>query len=412
MDLYINTYLKNEIAHYVYYYIGWKELYHFDNIPDDVWLDIQYYFCQDNIFKQAMKAYWKKLDKSLFSKKEHLVDFINFLLHWSLVNIPKIMWSNKDFILCVAPYHEAMINYINDEWKSDPEFIMAHVKCNASALKHASDVLLHDETFIRRIVQRNGLALQYVPLQLRANRDIAYIAIQDTGVAFRHASPNLRKDRDFTMTMLNRTIIFACLIDDTLRDDYETMSMAVQRNGFSLKYASERVKANIRQYGFFKYVDLIDDTWKDELEIMSKVVLCNGLHLKYASERLKANKDLVRKAVNAHCGAFKYADTTLKTNFQFVIELITHRPHVMREIPYETYNNPYFFLFLVKNIDSLMETPTVEYIPRCGFFDDPVWMLRAIKYNPGIKKFIGEKLTSDHKFMAKISSYRVRWLLD
>ena len=105
---------------------------------------------------------------------------------------------------------------------------------------------------------------------------------------------------------------------------------AVERNEFSLQYASEDLKSD-RKF----IIDLVkhkadvlrcvSEKFKDDKEFILEVVKQNGLALKYVLEKFKNDKEIVLVALKQNISALQYVGSELKNDEEFIIELLSDK---------------------------------------------------------------------------------------
>ena len=103
-----------------------------------------------------------------------------------------------------------------------------------------------------------------------------------------------------------------------LQDDFHLVSIAVQKSGNALLFASDRLKDNEKlvrlavQGDGFTALKHASDRLKDNEGIVRLAVKNDGLALMLVSDRLKDNEDIVRLAVQKSFNAINYASNRVR----------------------------------------------------------------------------------------------------
>ena len=111
---------------------------------------------------------------------------------------------------------------------------------------------------------------------------------------------------------------------------------AVERNEFSLQYASEDLRSD-RKF----IIDLVkhkadalrcvSEKFKDDKEFILEVVKQNGLALKYVFEKFKNDKEIVLVALKQNISALQYVGNELKNDEEFIIELLSDKSLFLKD---------------------------------------------------------------------------------
>lgn len=94
------------------------------------------------------------------------------------------------------------------------------------------------------MVKNIGMDLRFASPGLRDDQDVVLIAIQSNGHSFQYASDRLRKDRWFILHAIGTMArpLFLEFMDVGLKDDEKFMLKLVQRRGHAIAYASDRLR--------------------------------------------------------------------------------------------------------------------------------------------------------------------------
>lgn len=303
MDLYVDQYLIKDI----YSYMTWDDLRKidnvFNNVSDIIWKQICDKFCTDTEFKTEFDLYWEGL------RADHYRDlFLYFINHnVCLVKerlehmVPKILWSDRGFLMVSSLYSALALNYACDSMKKDRNFVLHHTILYPNTLKIVDDSLRNDRDFILNLVSQGKLALKHAPNHFKSDQEIVLAAAKHNWEVLGDADSTLRSDRKFMETMIkhnHHTMVFA---DLSLRSDPDFILNIMQVHPEIIEYASYDLKCNF--------------DW------MLKIMKYNPkIVLKHAHYDLKSNPDFLLEFIKLDPGLIEYADHRLRYNRDFLIK--------------------------------------------------------------------------------------------
>jgi len=103
----------------------------------------------------------------------------------------------------------------------------------------ASDHLRDDPEILSIAVQKDACALYFGSPRVKMNRDIVKLAVQRNGYALRYAKLKLKRDDREILLLAIRTYVDALeFASDELRSDLDELLSAVTLDGSALMYAN------------------------------------------------------------------------------------------------------------------------------------------------------------------------------
>lgn len=129
--------------------------------------------------------------------RDAFLHYINHLLNLDENNlIPKIMWSDPDFIL-LSKFFITNLQLVPNILKENKSFILRCIKKCPDILWYASERLKHDYDVVLLAVKYNGTTLRYASSEYRANKYIVLTAIKHNPSAILYADETIRVDPEF-----------------------------------------------------------------------------------------------------------------------------------------------------------------------------------------------------------------------
>lgn len=139
-------------------------------------------------------------------------------------------------------------------------------------------------------------------------------------------------------------------------------------------------------------LDYMPMTIKDDENVVKKSVLKYGFTIKYASRRLRANRDLVMISCQNNLSNIIYADKCLRDDFDFMKIFVEMDGTILAHVSLRLKNNKKFVMIAVN------QTPVaLTYAEELK--DDPNFVLPIIEKDCSAVDFISNRLKRDRKFI-------------
>ena len=177
------------------------------------------------------------------------------------------------------------LQYLSDEYKRI-------VLDSLDLLDPIEDIKIRDRDLALFAVEYDGMNLAIINHEYLLDTEIVNIALKNDVRSCQFISPLMIDTYKAREIVSNDAMCLQHLV--SYSDDYHIVSIAVCKSGESLKYASERLKADkkiclmaIRSWPYaIKYVS---DQMKDNEEVCLAAVSGNGCCIRYLSDRMKSN---------------------------------------------------------------------------------------------------------------------------
>jgi hypothetical protein len=250
-----------------------------------------------------------------------------FLGYEALRYAQKAFKDDKKIVLNAIETNGYALEHASDKLRADREIVTAAVRSNGKSLEYASDELRDDIRVVLIAVSKRGDALEFASERLRNNREVVMTAVQSKGHSLVWVSDELHKDRDVVIAAIrncydldviryfhrittippelknDRDVVLEMMkfsgkleqASARLRNDYQVVMTAVERDPTAIQYASRLMK--------------------DDKDIIRMAIRADGLLLRYASTRLRNCRDIVHEAVRENSEAIKYASKDLQKFF-------------------------------------------------------------------------------------------------
>jgi len=214
---------------------------------------------------------------------------------------------------CGIPAKELLLKYGDHKFK-DIDHVGIHVFKDLTA--GASAVL----TFIRLTAQeaeeedgrqkalekvKHGEKLSHLDELYRGDPEIALMAVElDNASALQHASDSVKADRETMLEALKISTSCMYYVAESLWNDRQFMIGAVSIEGTLLG------------------AKMVPQSWCSDAEVVMYACEQDGFSLKLASEELRANRGVVIAAVNQRGTALMYASQELRSDYYVVLDAV------------------------------------------------------------------------------------------
>lgn len=209
-------------------------------------------------------------------------DFIRILCKYDAYAFeyaPDDLCNNRAFALNTIKRVPYMFESLNDEFKTDPEFI-------TTAYKRYQQVMVYADTDLAyRLVKQSGKLLIHCSDEIKHDRKIVLTAIKNYGLSLQHVDNIFKCDRKIALNAIKQNHKAFKYIDEKLRSDLSFMIAAVETNPNIIPYTSialrsckEFMLAAIKTGADFAF-DYADDILHSDREIVTTSIKCQKLYL-------------------------------------------------------------------------------------------------------------------------------------
>lgn len=167
------------------------------------------------------------------------------------------------------------------------------------------------------------------------NEEIMQKLVEKDGWYLEHASEKLKDNKKIVLEAVKnkgRALTFA---SNRLKDDEEIVLAAIENSYDSLAYASEILR--------------------NDKDIVLKVVNINGRYLKNINSTLLDDKDIVLAAIKNYCDALQYASERLKDDKEVVLESLKEDGYPFRFASERLRNDKEVVIKAIKKDDRLLK---------------------------------------------------------
>jgi hypothetical protein len=255
--------------------------------------------------------------------------------------------EEKSLLRCIVlllPILGNLIVYLYDcQYPDDgQEFAKAVLRKDGTALKYATPDGQNEKEMTTLALQSNADAFQYASPTIRGDRDFVLSLLKPGGqkawmaTIFPHITEELKKDRELVLKLVTCDCLKLESLDESFRDDPEIVSAAYGGLGYSLQYASERLR-NDRDF------------------VRKKLGLGGYTFFHYAGEKLKNDKAFVLELINSHRllqGVYQYASAELRDDEEVARAALTYSGHLLPWAGNKVRNNKALVLLAIENTNG------------------------------------------------------------
>ena len=327
----------------------------------------------------------------------------------------RLVSQNGHILKCLAPQlcHKRAV-------------VWTAINCHPTALAHAPAHFRNDVEIVTRALRTSGNCadvFKYIDPQLTNDpvifRQLAILAVTSDFYAVKYFAEKLKRDQPFLRELFllaykaaDHGRIDDWLIDkDVLQDpqlyrqmaidflkrsrirvslrlfpefydDREVIEASIISNPFSLKFASERLRADRALVRRTVAIDgetlrYATENLRDDSELVFIAVKSNGMALDFASERLRGDPDIVTAALLSNGLALQYAPESIRRDPHFAHLAVSHQEPVV-------------------TIRS--------YLPRT-FYGDKALMMMAVERNYLSFRYVSDALRDDDELVRSVLKY-------
>ena len=269
--------------------------------------------------------------------------------------------------------HGHLLENCNEEFRSDPEFVLAAVKYNGSCIKYALGGLQDDRDFIQKCVEADGYTLEHISNQDFLNdKALALLAIDNYGSAFgiisklsdslkndpeiilaglkkdrsslSAASEALHKDRDFILDCIKiNGDCFGVITNDEFKNDREIVEQALDN------LSEEVLKWDSVANGI---ASNISDELKKDRVIANKLLKANPYTISYFPH-FDFTKEEILGFIQTNTKTYRHLNEHHKNDLDIVSLVIEKDPNMFSEMKAELKENKDLALKAVNTLSLL-----------------------------------------------------------
>ena len=327
--------------------------------------------------------------------------------------VPEHLKYDKDIILEVIKknnnQYKNIYKNLPDNLKADKQIILEVIKINIELLYYAPFVIINDYDIIMEAININPFnGLKYASEQLKDNYDIVLKAVEKNGYALQFASNKLKDNFNIVYTALTKGKSSKCCFkyaSNKLKGNKDIVHVAILEHYSNLKYASYQIKNDsefiLKNFKNLRY-NIINVSFKlkNNYNFIMEVIKQNGHNILYTSSDLKNNKEIILEALNTDYIYYNHASNELKNDIDIILKALSkanndrYYNNFINSISPIIYNNKDYVLKILKH-----KYPLCFNKLSINFRNDREIMLEAVKVNGENLKFVSNNLIKDSQII-------------
>lgn len=290
--------------------------------------------------------------------------------------------QDRTVVLRAVACNGAMLQYASEELRADPEIVKAAVRCHPESLRYAMPSLQADEDIVLMAVENNSDALKHAALALRDDPNYALKVVRCRGTALKHLASNLQSNKAIVLAAVQQSGTSLRFAAPFLRNDHEIVMEAIESsNGAALGSASESLRA--------------------ERELVRRAIQLDGKSLKFAPLSLQKDKELVLQAVQRDGKALQYAAAQLRTDRTLATKAVRQDGKALEYVSAELRNDINLVRAALESCGMALEFASERLRA------DHQTVLNAVKTDSDSLRFASQKLTADANFREEAAALGV-----
>ena len=308
--------------------------------------------------------------------------------------IPKIFWSDKEFILIATKKDITSFEYIDSVLKKDREIILSVVTAHGpNATKYLDKSFKSDKEIILKILKK--------PLN--------YFSLGDELSPTDYMSKDFLKDEDVISEALNNQWIEYDKIDSKLITKKIAIAATTKSENFEKLNNEFKNDPDVilnaitseKTWGDSEIFKKISDKLKSEKNFIIKVLGINGQILNQVSDNFKKDKEIVMASVTQSGYALQYAHSSLKKDIEIVLSSIEqYGGSALEYADHSLKINKDLVLNAIKNHK---DDRYIDYVDE-SFLKDKDFIIRAVSLN---RKFMSLLSNFDYNFVKDVDIFNL-----
>jgi len=176
----------------------------------------------------------------------------------------KMFQDDENFIIRLVKVKPEILIYASKRLKSDKSFIERASYINRDSIRYADQSLLNDRIFMKKMVENDSRNYMFGSEFIKKDREISRLAFQDDGKLIIYAPENIKEDIELVKIALNSTLEPLDMLDSSIRNNSEIISLVKQKNNeFSKEKLEKFLRDKYVRQGDKKYIGYyIDRSFK------------------------------------------------------------------------------------------------------------------------------------------------------
>ncbi|EFC41540.1 predicted protein [Naegleria gruberi] len=280
------------------------------------------------------------------------------------------------------------IDFFNNVWFNDREFVEYAVKYKARVLKKAL-FFVDDKQIVLDAVRKNGMDLRYASEDLRNDRLVVMTAVIDDGAAIQFA-PQFQADKEMALIAVKTSPLALSYLHFSMKADKDVALAAVSHYGQSIQYVSQSLRTNREiilkavknNLSALTFCDCHFDK-ETVCDILQRIKLSEapiGIYPTFCIQLRKhmdSDRNFTLRAVNTLGESLKYAPKSQRQDREIVLAAIRNQSTTLGFAEEPLQKDPEIGLEAINSHDKFF------FIHR-NLLSDRDFLMKALKKNPQI----------------------------
>lgn len=335
-----------------------------------------------DFFLECLRIDGRCLENDVFGycfEKEHVITAVKtypFAYKWGCERLR----HDKDIVLHAVLGDPSVLAMVPPHFRDDESIIRLALEKNGMALEFASDRLRRDPSLVKHAIKSqhydnySDTPLKFAMTTALGDEEVMLSAIKrGVGCPLKYAGPGLKRSIPLFQAGIRLDPYCIMYANHNVRQDYETVKMAVEKDGGTLMWAMAPLTK--------------------KRALVETVLRTDGLSLKYAHKELQSQEQIVLQATRQNPAAFEYATARMKKSLTLVKQLFAQENGCTDEVAWkEAFRHCHQSLKDKRQIVHLAVKRTGRILLQTrAFQQDKELLLEAMKTCPEILTKICEQ---------------------
>lgn len=271
-----------------------------------------------------------------------------------------------DALIKVLHKNGSLLEFLPEGLKSNFDLVNAAINNDPNAYLFADDSLKRDSKIINLLLQKGFLEI--LPDEIKNNEELARISILFHPNTISHAGNNIRKNKDLLLFSL-KTYSNLDIIPKELLDDIEFMTKVLFLQPRKYRWFLEKLPSifqnkeacrKVLEYEGSALLYFSEDKINDP-HLVTIAVKDDISNIKYAGKTIRTNKQFMYELVNQNNIAYCYFEDEMKQDYELALNIIYKSPEAYSYLPNQFKNDPKIMSVLLDSIFNSHLTNSGEW---------------------------------------------------
>ena len=278
--------------------------------------------------------------------------------------------NDKEFIMQALEYDKNAYFSVPTTMKNDIDIIQKALEKNIDSFEHIPLDYKKNKPFIKNVLLQKGELFRFIDKSLQQDEELVCIAALTFPKIWNLLSPELKKNEKVLNILVEKNPQIFKKLSTEYKNNPQMLSSLVQQDDFQADFLKGIDSQYLTNHFILQCVAKDSESFlyasekqkKDKafiLDVLSSTYQVNIL--KYIDKELKNNQPFMKKTINIHPAAFKYASLNIQSNREIVLNVIKKYPEIFPVLSQKFKMDKNIVHYALKNDYGFTNYPHVGY---------------------------------------------------